>query len=183
MSIEEIKLGYVVTSSTSKGYIGAILITDYKGYPLEFQYTDPIAPTKVQQVLYGSGLEKYIKVDVIMDSLIKVISSRIDLFIVQDEELLNYKTSLADIVRVSVAKKAQVVEGQDLTKIKGSEYVLNIKSAGGPIRLQFANAISEEDEKFQKIVDSIKETSSFIDVYEPLDRVYKSIELITKQEV
>ena len=42
MNHENIKLAYVVsTSSSPNGYLGAVLVTDYKGFPLEFRYTDP----------------------------------------------------------------------------------------------------------------------------------------------
>ena len=59
MAKEILKIGYVVTTSTNLGYLGAILVSDEKGFPLEFQYTDPILPTKLQKVLYGNSLEKY----------------------------------------------------------------------------------------------------------------------------
>jgi hypothetical protein len=183
MNIEEIKIAYLVTVSTTKGYIGAALVTDYKGYPLEFQYTDPILPTKIQQTLYGKGIEKYIKVDVILDSLLKVLSSNINLIIVQDEELLNYKISSVEMVRASVAKKTQVVDGNKITKVKNNEYIIQSDSPGGPVRLQFGRSINVEDEKFKKIVELVEETTKFIEIYEPVERVYKSVELITNQEV
>ena len=53
MGNENVKLAYgIAYSSSAKGYLGAILITDFKGFPLEFKYTDPIVPTKIQQILY-----------------------------------------------------------------------------------------------------------------------------------
>ncbi|MFA6989786.1 MAG: hypothetical protein WC197_06935 [Candidatus Gastranaerophilaceae bacterium] len=183
MNIAEIKIAYVATLSTTKGYIGAALVTDYKGYPVEFQYTDPILPTKIQQVLYGGGIEKYIKVDVILDSLLKILSNRIDLIIVQDEELLNYKISSVEILRASAAKKNQVLDENEITKVKNNEYIIKTDSPGGPVRLQFGRSIDVEDERFRKIVELVKEASKFIEIYEPVERVYKSVELITNQEV
>jgi len=105
MSVENVKLAYgIAYSSSSKGYLGAILITDYKGFPLEFRYTDPIVPTKIQQVLYGEGLEKYLKIDVITDSLIKALSQDISVLFVEDEDILAYKNSKIPIVRLSSTK-------------------------------------------------------------------------------
>ena len=38
MTNSNLKIGYALTSSTNLGYLGAILVSDEKGFPLEFQY-------------------------------------------------------------------------------------------------------------------------------------------------
>ena len=100
MTNSNLKIGYALTTSTKDGFIGAILVSDEKGFPLEFQYTDPIVPTKLQKVLYGASLEKYLKVDVILDNLLSVLSNKLDLIIVQDEQMLFYNKNKVDMVRI-----------------------------------------------------------------------------------
>ena len=100
MTNSNLKIGYVITTSTNLGYLGAILVSDEKGFPLEFQYTDPILPTKLQKVLYGNSLEKYLKVDVILDNLLKVLSNKVDLLIVKDEQLLEAHNLKTDIISI-----------------------------------------------------------------------------------
>ena len=40
------------------GYLGAILITDTRGVPIEFRCTYPIKPTLIQKPLYGESFWK-----------------------------------------------------------------------------------------------------------------------------
>jgi hypothetical protein len=184
MSYEQIKLAYAVSySSGISGYIGAVLITDYKGFPLEFRYTDPIVPTKIQQVLYGKGLDKYIKIDVVMDSLIKVLSNKVDMILVNDEDLLDFHSEDTAIVRISATKSTPLSNAGDLAEVKKSEYLLQVSHSNNPLRLQFSRSFNCEGEKFDSIISTLTEAGSFIDIDEPLDRVFKTIELICNQEV
>lgn len=184
MSYEQIKLAYgVAYSSSTTGYIGAVLITDYKGFPLEFRYTDPIIPTKIQHVLYGEGLEKYVKLDVITDSLIKVLSSKISVLLVQDDDLLEYKTDSIVIIRVSATKAPPLSQPGELSNVKKSEYLLQTSHSNNPVRIQFNPDFDCEGEKFSYVINMLAEAGNFMDVEEPLDRVYKTLELVCNQEV
>jgi len=183
MNAEDIKIGYAVSySSSTNGYLGAVLIADYRGFPVEFRYTDPITPTKIQQVLYGQGLEKYIKVDVIMDSLLRVLSNGIDLLFVQDEDLLRYKSDMVNIIRVSATKAAPLSEQGAIANVKGKEFLLQTSHSSNPVRLQFQDDFDCDGNEFQRIVETLTEVGKYIDVDEPLNRVYKSIELICAKE-
>lgn len=183
MSAENIKLAYgVVNSSNMGGYIGAALITDYKGFPLEFRYTDPIIPTKIQQVLYGEGLEKYVKVDVILDSLLKALSGKINLLLIQDDHLLEYKSEDLVIIRVSSTKTPPLSMPGEISNVKKSEYLLQISHANNPVRLQFNPHFNCESERFSQIIETLTEAGNFMDIDEPINRVYKTIELICSQE-
>lgn len=180
MKKEDIKLAYAVLSSNN--YMGSVLITDYKGFPLEYRYSDPITPTKIQQVLYGEGLEKYIKVDVILESLIKVLSSHADILLVQDEDLLVYRHESFPIVRISQTKSTPIGEAGVLSTIKQGEYLLQTAHSQNPLRLKFPEYFDCESEAFVSVIDTLKTVGEYIDVYEPLERVSKSIDLICNQE-
>lgn len=184
MNIENIKLAYGVASASSKnGYTGAVLITDYKGFPLEFRYTDPIYPTKIQQVLYGQGLDKYIKIDVIFDNLINVFSNKTSLLIVQDEDLLQYKSDNLSIIRVSSTKMTPLSQPGEVSQVKKSEFLVQTSHANNPIRLQLSPHMEENEDKVAAIINTIVETGNYIDIDEPLNRVYKTVELICNQEI
>lgn len=184
MSLENIKLAYgVAYASGSSGYIGAVMISDYKGFPLEFRYTDPIIPTKIQQVLYGEGLEKYVKIDVIMDSLLKVLSSKISMLLVQDEDLLQYQSDDITIIRVSPTKAPSLSEPGELSNVKKGEYLLQTSHSSNPARIQFAHDFNCEGEKFNSIIETLTEAGSVMEIDEPLNRVYKTLDLICNQEI
>jgi len=184
MTFENIKLAYgIAGSSNTNGYIGAVLITDFKGFPLEFRYTDPIIPTKIQQMLYGKGLEKYIKLDVITDSLLRILSNKVSVLLVQDEDLLNYKTDSVVIIRISSTKAPPLSQAGDINEVKKSEYLLQTSQANHPVRLQFSPNFECTGEKFDNIINTLTEAGEFMDIDEPLGRVYKTLELICSQEV
>jgi hypothetical protein len=184
LSDENIKLAYGITySSSAKGYLGAILITDYKGFPLEFRYTDPIVPTKIQQTLYGEGLEKYLKVDVITDSLVKALTEGISVLFVQDEDLLEYKGRDVLILRLTNTNAAPLSNVGDYEKVKKNEFLLQVTPAKPPIRLLFRQDFPGEGEKLDSIIQRLLKASTFMDVDEPLNRVKKTLDLICEQKI
>lgn len=182
--MKEERLAYGITLACStKGYLGAILITDYKGFPLEFRYTDPIVPTKIQQVLYGEGLEKYLKIDVITDSLIKALSADMSVLFVQDEDLLYYKSDSIPIVRLSATKMSPLSTPGDYQKIKHNEILLQTAHAQSPARLLFREDFNAEGEVFDSIIEKLVQAGNFMDIDEPLNRVQKTIDLICEQKL
>lgn len=181
--MESKKLAYLITKQVvSGGFLGAILICDIKGFPLEFRYTEPIIPTKIQKVLYGNNLEKYLKVDVILDSLLKVLSSNFDLMIVSDEVLLEYKDT-QNILKMSATQNPILSKEDKVQKIAPNECLIRIPLSGQPIRLLFQKDFNCEGEPFDGIISSLLKMGESIDILEPLSRVQKSIDLICKREI
>ena len=182
MTNQDLKIGYALTISTKMGYLGAILVSDEKGFPLEFQYTDPIAPTKLQKVLYGNSLEKYLKVDVILDNLLNVLSSKIDILIVKDEQLLDSAKLKTDVIRVSETGSAVGELSQTIEKVKDDEYIFQYSKLAAPVRVTFKENVAEEDALFEKVHSIITKLGENIDVIEPLERVQKSIDVIISKD-
>ena len=58
-------LGFMTVEATPKndGFISAMMVTDSRGYPLEFRATTPVRPSLVQKTLYGKQLEHYVGVE------------------------------------------------------------------------------------------------------------------------
>src|SRR5512142_1481931 len=84
---ETLKLAYFVAMKEGASYLGGLLLTDSSGIPLDFRYTEPITPTKLQSVLYGKALEPHLKEEVIQKTLLKELKGSPDLFILQATEL------------------------------------------------------------------------------------------------
>ena len=182
MTNSNLKLGYVVTASTKLGYIGAILVCDEKGFPLEFQYTDPILPTQLQKVLYGNSLEHYLKVDVILDNLLAVLSNKVDLLIVKDEQLLDAHNAKADMIRVAQINIVDTKQDDIIEKVKDDEYIFQYSKTAAPMRVTFRENVSQGDTLFEKVAGIIKEAGTCIDIIEPLERVQKSIDVIISKD-
>ena len=179
---DSLKIGYALSLSTPTGIIGGILVTDEKGFPLEFQYTDPILPTKIQRILYGASLDKYLKVDVILDNLLKVLTNKVDFIVVEEDQMLEYDNSKADIVRIVPVNSSDVKIESQIQKNKENEYFMQFSKIRQPVRVQFQKNVNEEDGLFVKIFEAIKLVSSYIDVTEPQVRVTKSLDLILNKK-
>lgn len=181
--MDDKKLAYLSTRQMpSGGIMGAILVCDGKGFPLEFRYTEPIVPTKIQKLLYGGNLERYLKVDVILDSLMKVISSNYDILLVNDEVLLEYKDA-KDIVKIALGQNP-ILSGNDKIQIVGDhECLLRTPLLENPIKLTFHKDVGCEGEKFDRITSALLSIGDGLDILEPLARVQKSIDLICKREI
>ncbi len=78
------KIGYFKIYSENKKYVGGIMVADERGIPVEFKYTEPVEPTKIQEVLYGDVLEKYLREEVIMANLVGKLENKPDIYIVND---------------------------------------------------------------------------------------------------
>ena len=84
---ESLKLAYFVAMKEGGSYLGGLLLTDTAGIPLDFRYTEPITPTKLQSVLYGKALEPHLKEEVIQKTLLKELKGTPDLFVLEASEL------------------------------------------------------------------------------------------------
>lgn len=83
-------LGFLTFQETADGagYIGSAMVTDQRGYPLEFRVLTPVKPTPMQKVLFGAGLEGYVSAELCGRQLVSGIQRKPRLFLVDRRELL-----------------------------------------------------------------------------------------------
>jgi hypothetical protein len=70
------------------GYRGSVLITDFKGIPIEFRCTQPLTPDVVQRSLYGEALLAYIGVEICGKPLLRAVKTKPNLLFVDKPFLL-----------------------------------------------------------------------------------------------
>ena len=63
-------LGYVTVEGAEGQFRGASLVVDLRGIPMDFRYTDPIRPSRLERILYGSALDVYLREELILQSLL-----------------------------------------------------------------------------------------------------------------
>jgi hypothetical protein len=78
----------VCATDAAGGFVGAILLTDNRARPLNFAFVQPVKPTKMQRILYGSTLEEYIKIDVIAQKLWQGLPNPSDILFVDAPDLV-----------------------------------------------------------------------------------------------
>jgi hypothetical protein len=140
MKSGDLKLSYLTVSNPAPNvYIGGLMVTDGRGLPVEFRYTEPIQPTKIQQVLYGQVLSAYIKREVILETLLKNVESKFRCLLVEDEQMLDYPAKGYAIVRIAVTKSAPLGAVGKIQETAPGEILVQLTPEGSPVRLYLGN--------------------------------------------
>jgi hypothetical protein len=203
MKPQEVRLGYLlVASPISNVYIGGLMVVDGRGLPVEFRYTEPIQPTKIQQVLYGSVLSRYIKTEVILETLLKSLESKPHLLLVNDESFLLQDLANKDfeVVRLTETKSGPLKGLGTVEKISAWEFLLQLTPESSPVRVQLNGGLpdtgdvvggprslpdksTEPDIDFQntKAYTLLFDAGRMMDVMEPLKRVEKALTVLCQE--
>jgi hypothetical protein len=163
------QVGYFCHLRIDEKHMGAILVTNQIGVPLEFKYTEPVVATKLHKILYGSVLEKYLHETVIRDRLGREVHIAPDYFITSYDEK-EFLGSVAD--REMVAIQRYNLPPAELSgpfnRIREREAVVELEDESIFLRLAF----STSDEAVQlNIVTWLQEIARTMDILEPLDRI------------
>lgn len=122
--VTDLILCYLVCPTDASGaFHGAILLTDNRARPEHFAYVQPVKPSKLQKILYGSSLEEHIKVDVIAQKLWQGMSKKPDVLFVDAIDLIAAR-------RVSRVPTAFIAKVPDSERKSGSLSV--VKYDTGP---------------------------------------------------
>ena len=187
----DLKLGYLlVTTPVPNVYIGGIMVTDSRGLPIEFRYTEPIQPTRIQQILYGQVLSAYIKREVILETLLKSVESKFKCLLVEDENLINYPAKGFTVIRVTETKSPPLGEVGASEAVTNTEILLQTSEEGSPLRLSLPDprqqlGSAEETPATtpgQPPYMPLLEASKTMDVQEPIKRIAKALEIICQEE-
>lgn len=203
MKLQEARLGYLMVSSPlANVYIGGLMVVDGRGLPIEFRYTEPIQPTRIQQILYGSVLTRYIKTEVILESLIKSLESHPDLILVNDESFLVKEVSIKDLemVRVTETKSSPLKALGGFERISSREFLLQLTPESSPIRIHLSGGdgspgapsggqktlpdkSKEPDIDFSntRVYSTLFEVGRVTDILEPLNRVEKALAVLCQE--
>jgi hypothetical protein len=163
------QVGYFCHLRIEEKHMGAILITNHIGIPLEFKYTEPVTATRLHKILYGSVLDRHLHTTVIRDRLGSEIRTLPDFFITPYDEK-EYLGPIADREVMAVQKCS--LPPAELTgafsRIREREVIIELQDEPMFLRLAF----STSDESLQhNMVIWIQEISRTMDILEPLDRI------------
>jgi hypothetical protein len=167
------QVGYFCHHRIDEKHMGAILITNLIGVPLEFKYTDPVVATKLHKILYGSVLDRYLHETVIRDRLGKEVRSLPNYFITTYDEK-EFLGPLADKEMMAIQKYINP-PGElagPFNRIREREAIIKLEEEPIFLRLAFSTA----DEGVQHAMTSwLQEIARTMDVLEPLDRIMSAL--------
>lgn len=165
-------IGFIVRDGS---WTGAIMITDDRGIPLEFKYTDPVKPTGLQELLYGKTLDPFVRREVIGQNLVNQLENRPDLFIVQDPTHLDLREIL-DVPLVSVAPSREKAGGSDGVREVGEIEILVDCETGTTLRARLASQSQKSS-----VAELLKAYGRRLDLADPLERLGKVLEAVSRQ--
>ena len=55
---------------------------------MDFRYTEPVRPTRLERILYGQALDIYLREEVILQSLLSAVEVKPQLWMTVDSELI-----------------------------------------------------------------------------------------------
>ncbi len=171
-------LGYFKMYTEKEMYLGGLMVVDHRGIPVEFKYTDTIKPSKLQKVLYGGVLEKYLKEEVIIGNLIEKLEIRPEVYVVDKlENMVLNKFVKEQVMLLKETPNKSLDNPGDYQFLKDDEAVYQVDESNQPIRIQFKEGKGEE---LFNMLNSFGLEGNLI---EPFKRVEEALRLICKGDL
>jgi len=174
---EQVSFGFYSLLDTAKGdgYMGALLVTDAEGVPLEFRVTYPVKPTLVQRQLYGESLVPHIGVHLCGVPLMKALSSRIALLLVDSLDLLALaESNEVEVPVVHVTRPGESISVKRQTDRESERELLHPSFEGfDPVEVVYPPSASARGEK--QVLPLLQRLSKRVDPVEPFDRIHVAV--------
>ncbi len=173
------QIGYFCHLRLSDKHMGAILVTNQIGVPLEFKYTEPVTTTRLQKILYGAVLDRYLHETVLRDRLAQEIRTPADFYITPYEEK-EFVSPLAGAEMVALQRfvSTQGEGSGPFTRIREREALIELED-GPTLRVFFSTA---DDAVQHRIAVSLQEIGRTMDVVEPLERMSAALKTLCTEE-
>lgn len=174
------KFGYIKLEEINKSHLGGIMITDDKGVPLDFKYSEPLKPNSIQQIIYGKSLNAYIKNEVIIKGLLKNLTDMPMLFITDDR--VYYENPLflqRPLIYISYTNLASIGNFGEVKQVKEDEFLIQVFNTEAPLRILF---LSYKETMVEKSLNILIEASNNIDILEPIQRLSKALDFICSEK-
>jgi hypothetical protein len=157
------------------------MVTDESGIPLEFKYTEPVKPTRIQTILYGGSLERYIKQEVIRGKLFKALSNKPEIiFIDNSDPSMLGKTEGIPVLIIQRAPIKGVEQVGATLQPRDNELVIREHENRNPLRFV---SHADDDDVLNAVSNLVGEIGYSFDIAEPLSRVESAIEALLKEPV
>ena len=176
-------LGYVIMEAVDGTYRGAVLITDFLGIPADFRYTDPITPSRIEKILYGSSLEAYLREELILGSLTGAVEVKPLLWIGEDEgiseplaRITKSRSVMLELTNRPPFDKVGMWERQN----EPGACIFQADPLSAPLRLSIAGGDSREED-MKSTVALLVDAASTMDILEPFSRMGKVLSAIAEE--
>ena len=182
MAVLNNSLGYIAVDGAEGLFRGASLVVDFRGIPLDFRYTDPINPTRLERILYGNALEVYLREELILESLIGAVETKPILWICREHDLLMpLKTITKGKVLFLAPSNHSPMEASGNMESTGESgvYMVQADSVSAPLRAAFPENTKEEE--IRQVVNLLTEAAKTMELLEPFGRILKALSSLDEE--
>lgn len=176
MAVTNGSLGYIMVDGADELFRGASLIVDFRGIPMDFRYTDPIKPSRLERILYGNALEVYLREELILESLVNAVEVKPTLWICRDADLLGPLKALSKgKVLLLAPSNRSPLEVAGNVEPAGEEgvYMLQADSVSAPLRAAFP--IQTKEDEIRQVSGVLVEAAKTMELLEPFGRIQKAL--------
>jgi hypothetical protein len=175
-------IGYLTIETKDNYFRGAALVTDQRGIPEDFRYTEPVRPTKLERILYGGALDIYLREDVILDNLLGAIDSKPLVWLVDSDELIKpvQKMTRLPAIAVETSQRPPLEHsGQYEPTTEKNVFIFQADNISAPLRLTVSG---DNAERMAQLVQTLHTAAADMELMEPFTRMAKAIEAIAETE-
>ena len=144
----EARLGFVTFfDAASDGLAGVALVTDERGYPLEFRVSAPVSPSRLERTLYAKWLRSYLVTAAIGPSLLDSIETSFGIMIADCPETLALSCP-APLACVHPEDRSSLGDGQfeaRMLELGGKSAMAEARAAVFPVLQQAAERVNPLD--------------------------------------
>ena len=174
--------GYLVVRTDADGtYLGALMVTDHTGLPVDFRYTDPITPSRLQRTLYGGVLDRHLRGEVVARSLVGAVSHAPTVLFVDDRGFVDEPPLACPVVARGSSAAGPIGPPGAVRAQGGGSLLLQAAEGASPVRV----GVAEGDEAAggEQVVAPLVRLGATMDLLEPLERVRDALDLIAAGEI
>lgn len=157
-------------------WTGGLLITDERGLPLDFRYVEPVKPGKLQKIIYGDALQRYLVLDTIGSSLIRAANLQVDWVFTSDPVMLELQNEIKGRCIAISNGETRSIGDPGTWQVRGNGDLIFQASKRGPaIRLSFT---VENESGTEEIANDLSWLAERFDFTEPLIRLESALKEI-----
>jgi hypothetical protein len=168
-------LGYLVIEGAEAQLRGIALITDSRGIPLDFRYTDLIRPKKLERILYGNAWNTYFKQEIILESILEAVETP-SIWICQDNEILAPLRDISKVKTVLLEESPHVpldAPGSMENTADPGVVLLQADPHGNPLRAEFPDGTRSDE--VQQVGAMLTDYAATMNILEPFSRLQRLV--------
>lgn len=176
------ELAYITARAVDdESWSGGLLVTDLRGLPLDFRYVEPIKPSKIQKLVYGGALRRYLLLDAIASTLLKAAKPTASWFFTGDELLRELEPDLSGkLVVIEPSDISPLSETGEWKQEEVGMIIMQVSPTGNPVKLTYK---SSDESDTETIAGELVDLASELDFTEPLLRVGEALKEICNNGV